>query len=97
MIMTSDREQPGVEIRRSKFEIRFLPREFRVSNFEFPVSSFQLKLILLLTVALGLCAWARPAFATERVWEKRFELPPGGHVSVVTIVSETLARSTRAA
>jgi hypothetical protein len=49
-----------------------------------------LKFNLLLTLALVLSAWARPAFGTERVWEERFELPPGGHVSVVNVQGSVL-------
>ena len=49
-----------------------------------------MKFTLFLTLALGLSAWARPAFGTERVWEKRFELPPGGHVSVVNVQGSVL-------
>jgi hypothetical protein len=49
-----------------------------------------LNLTLLLTLVL--CAWVRPAFATERVWEKRFSLPPGGHVSVVNVQGSVLVQ-----
>jgi hypothetical protein len=44
-----------------------------------------LKMAMLSSLILGLCGWARPAYGTERVWEKRFQLPPGGHVSVVNV------------
>jgi hypothetical protein len=27
----------------------------------------------------------RPAYGTERVWSKQFDLPPGGHVSIVNV------------
>ena len=47
---------------------------------QFRVSNRGLKFALLLALVLGLGAWVRPAYATERVWEKHFELPPGGHV-----------------
>jgi hypothetical protein len=43
-------------------------------------------------LALGLSAWVRPAFGSERVWEKRFELPPGGHVSVVNVQGSVLVQ-----
>jgi hypothetical protein len=89
-IMTSDRERPKLEIRKPKLEIRRAPREFRISIFGFRVSRFALKLNVLLTLALGLGGWLRPAFGTERVWEKRFELPPGGHVSVVNVHGSVL-------
>ena len=49
-----------------------------------------LKLALSLTLALGLGGWLRPTYGTERVWEKRFELPPGGHVSVVNVHGSVL-------
>src|SRR5208283_4509623 len=49
-----------------------------------------LKLAWFLTMVLGLGGWLRPAYGTERVWEKRFELPPGGHVSVVNVHGSVL-------
>jgi hypothetical protein len=49
-----------------------------------------LKPTLLLMLALALSAWARPAFGTERVWERRFDLPPGGHISVVNVQGSVL-------
>jgi hypothetical protein len=52
-------------------------------KFEFRVSSFALLLTL---VALP----GRPAQAAERVWEKRFALPPGGTVSVVNVQGSVL-------
>jgi hypothetical protein len=88
--MTSNQERPKLEIGNSKLETRNSTCAWRVSNFEFLVSSFQWKLTLLLTLALGLGGWIRPAFGTERVWEKRFELPPGGHVSVVNVQGSVL-------
>jgi hypothetical protein len=48
------------------------------------------KFVWFLTLVLGLGAGMRPALATERVWEKRFELPPGGHVSVVNVHGSVL-------
>ncbi len=44
-----------------------------------------MKLAVLLMFALSLGGWLRPAYGAERVWEKRFDLPPGGHVSVVNV------------
>ena len=81
--MTSNQERPKLENRNSKLATC-------ASNFEFRISSFELKLTLLLTLALGLGGWLRPAYGTERVWEKRFELPPGGHVSVVNVHGSVL-------
>jgi hypothetical protein len=77
-IMTYNAELP-------KLENRNLKVATCVRGFAFPISRFDWKLILLLTLALGLGGWLRPAYGTERVWEKRFELPPGGHVSVVNV------------
>ncbi len=82
-IMTSNQEQPKLKIRNPTLA-RCAP------DFEFRFSSFALKLTLLLMLALGLCGWLRPAYGTERVWEKRFELPPGGHVSVVNVHGSVL-------
>ena len=88
-IMTSNQANRS---RNSKIEIRNSARPSRISSFDFRVSNFAfaLKLTLLLTLALGLGGWLRPAFGTERVWEKRFELPPGGHVSVVNVQGSVL-------
>jgi hypothetical protein len=88
--MTSNRERPQLENRNSKLETRNSTRTQQLSNFDFRISNFELRLILLLTLALGLGGWLRPAFGTERVWEKRFELPPGGHVSVVNVHGSVL-------
>jgi DUF4097 and DUF4098 domain-containing protein YvlB len=50
-----------------------------------------MKLVILTALALGLGGWLRPAYATtERVWEKRFDLPPGGHISVVNMHGSVL-------
>ncbi len=49
-----------------------------------------LKLAWSLTLVLGLGGWLRPAYGTERVWEKRFALPPGGHVSVENVYGSVL-------
>ncbi|MGA2987052.1 MAG: hypothetical protein ABSG32_24910 [Terriglobia bacterium] len=76
--MTSDQRPPKLEHRNS-------PLARCAPDFEFRTSSFKLKLTLLLMLALGLGGWLRPAYGTERVWEKQFELPPGGHVSVVNV------------
>jgi hypothetical protein len=102
--MTSDRERPNsenpkpeTEIRNLRFEIRDWESEIRdlkpagwMSSFEFRVSSFVLNPALLLTLAVVLGGWLRPAYGTERVWQKRFELPPGGHVSVVNVQGSLL-------
>jgi hypothetical protein len=85
MIMNNNVELPTVETRNSKFEIPPPTRGFRVSRFELRISIFAVKVSLLLAVALGLGGWLRPAYGAERVWEKRFQLPPGGHVSVVNV------------
>jgi len=81
--MTSNQERPKLANRNSKLA-RCAP------DFEFRISSFELKLTLLLTLALVLGGWLRPAYGKERVWEKRFELPPGGHVSVVNVHGSVL-------
>jgi hypothetical protein len=81
--MTSNQEPPKLEKTNSKLA-------GCASNFEFRISSFKLKFTLLLTLALGLGGWLRPAFGTERVWQKRFELPPGGHVAVVNVHGSVL-------
>jgi hypothetical protein len=95
--MTSDQERPKLENRNLKLETRnskldahLASFEFRVSSFEFRVSSSALKLTLLLTLVSCLWGPQHLAFGTERVWEKRFELPPGGHVSVVNIQGSVL-------
>ncbi len=81
--MTNSQERPKLENRNSKLETRPAPHEFRIYIFE-------LNFTLLLAVVLGLSAGAQLAFGTERVWEKRFELPPGGHVSVVNVQGSVL-------
>ncbi|MFZ0961151.1 MAG: hypothetical protein WAO35_09615 [Terriglobia bacterium] len=82
-MMTSNPERPKLENRNSNLA-RCAP------YFDFRISSFQLKLTLLLMLALVLSVWAQPALATERVWEKRFELPPGGHVSIANVQGSIL-------
>ena len=52
--------------------------------------SSRLMALVLLTAAVGLGGWMRPAYATERVWSKQFDLPPGGHVSVVNVQGSVL-------
>lgn len=69
---------PELETRNSKLAMCAL-------NFDSPFSRFGSRIILLLALALCLSIWARSAYGTERVWEKRFALPPGGHVSVVNV------------
>jgi len=76
--MTNDQERPKLENRNLKVA--------RVAtNFDFRFSSSAPRLTLLLILALGLGGWLRPAYGTQRVWEKSFELPPGGHVCVVNV------------
>lgn len=81
--MTSNQGQPKVENRSSKIARC-------TSNSEFRISSFDGKITMLLTLVLGLGGWLHPAFGMERVWEKSFELPPGGHVSVVNVQGSIL-------
>jgi hypothetical protein len=82
--MSSNQERPKLEIRNSK-PVR------GTSSFKFQIWSIEWKLTLLLALALGVGGWLRPAYATtERVWEKCFELPPGGHVSVENIHGSVL-------
>src|SRR5271157_1929590 len=103
-IMTSDPEGTNFEDRNSKLENRDLKFEIRDSesenrdsklagwmpSFDFRFSTFVLNPALLLTLALVLSAGARTAYGAERVWEKRFDLPPGGHVSVVNVQGSVL-------
>jgi hypothetical protein len=89
-IMTNSQERPKPDIQKSKLEIRCAPREFRISIFDFRIASSALKPTLLLTLALVLSASAQPAFGTERVWERRFDFPPGGHISVVNVQGSVL-------
>jgi hypothetical protein len=81
--MTSDRERPQPEIRNSA-------RTICAPDFEFRFSSVEWKILLLSTLVLGLAGWQRPAYGAERVWEKKFELPPGGHVSVENVHGSVL-------
>jgi hypothetical protein len=78
MIMSNNEELPKLENRNPR-----LPT--CASDFAFRFSRVNLRTVLLPLLALGLCGWLRPAYGTERVWEKRFQLPPGGHVSVVNV------------
>ncbi len=50
-------------------------------------SRFEFRSFLMLTLFLGAIL---PAHAAERVWEKRFALPPGGYVSVVNMQGSVL-------
>jgi len=88
--MSSSSERLKLEIRNPKFAIQSLEGATRAPNFEFRVSSFPTSFILLVTLALALGASVRPAYGTERVWEKRFAVPPGGHVSVVNVHGSVL-------
>lgn len=90
IIMTSNRGRPKPEIRNSKLETREVRGDFRVSIFEFRFSHFAWKLTLLLTLAWCLGGWPRSALGAQRVWEKRLDLPPGGHVSVVNVHGSVL-------
>jgi len=81
--MNSNQESSKLEIRNSK-----LARG--ASSFKFRISSFEWKSTLLLTLALGLGGWLCPAYGAQRVWERHFELPPGGHVSVVNVHGSVL-------
>ena len=88
--MTSNPEPPRFEVRNSKLEAR-IPKFARcASNLVFRPSSFGLKLAMLLAFSLALGAWVRPAYGVERVWEKRFPLSPGGHISVVNVQGSVL-------
>jgi len=78
MIMSNNMELPNLENRKSKLATCAPDFAFRFSRVNF-------RIILLPLLALGLSGWLRPAYGTERVWEKRFQLPPGGHVSVVNV------------
>ncbi len=60
-------------------------RSSRTSSINFCPSRSTLNAVLFVAVAVGLGGWMRPAYATERVWSKRFDLSPGGHVSVVNV------------
>jgi DUF4097 and DUF4098 domain-containing protein YvlB len=73
----------------SKFEIRNSKLVKIVPNSEFRVSSCALNLAFL-ALAFGLLGVVRPAYGAERVWERRFPVPPGGHVSVVNIHGSVL-------
>lgn len=83
--MSSNHETRKIEVRNSKLA------SFG-SNFEFRVSPFAVKLIFLLTLVLVLGVWPQPSFASQRVWEKSFELPPGSHVSVVNVHGSVLVQ-----
>lgn len=80
-IMISKQDRPKLQTRNSKF-----PR--CVPAFEFRISRCKWQLIFLLGLACGL--GLPPAYGTERVWEKRFELPPGGRVSVINVHGSVL-------
>jgi hypothetical protein len=82
--MSSRPESAKLENRNSKLAVC-------ESNFEFRISSFEFRPLLLFPAILAVLAVAaRPALGEERVWEKRFALPPGGHVSVVNVQGSVL-------
>ena len=81
--MTSNLGRPQSRIRNSA-------RATCAPDFEFRISNFEWKLLLLLALPLCLGGWPRPAYGAERVWEKKFQLPPGGHVSVVNVHGSVL-------
>ncbi len=70
---------------RSKTESHQSHRGWRPSCCEFPISHPAPRLILLITLAMGLGGWLWPAYGVDRIWEKSFELAPGSHVSVVNV------------
>jgi hypothetical protein len=43
------------------------------------------KLAALLGLAIVSGGWMHPAYGMARVWQRSFELPPGGHVSIVNM------------
>jgi hypothetical protein len=80
------REESKRENRNSKIGRRGANFEWRVAScvlpsFKFRISNFAL--LPALMIVLATCV--RPGYGEERVWEKRFKLPPGGHVSVVNV------------
>lgn len=81
--MTSNLGRPQSRIRNSA-------RATCAPDFEFRISNFEWKLLLLLALTLCLGGWPRPAYGAERVWEKKFQLPPGGHVSVENVHGSVL-------
>jgi hypothetical protein len=80
-----------LETRNSKLA-RYGPNsELRVSSFAIPNFRFRFwGFIWPLTLVAALGSGLRPAYGEQRVWEKRFELPPGGHVSVVNVQGSVL-------
>jgi hypothetical protein len=84
--MSCNRPESKLESRKSKLARHGANCEFRVPSFEFRISNFA----LLLTLLAILAGCIRPAYGEERVWEKRFPLPPGGHVSVVNVQGSVL-------
>jgi DUF4097 and DUF4098 domain-containing protein YvlB len=77
--MTSNGEREKLENGNSKLTRCASKFALQISPVDF------LKFMLLPLLAIGLGGWLRPAYGAERVWEKRFELSPGGHVSVVNV------------
>lgn len=48
------------------------------------------RVTMLLACVLTASGWPPSALGAQRVWEKRFNLPPGGHVSVVNVHGSVL-------
>lgn len=80
--MTSSQERPK---RNWKLETRNLPRPARIPACTLRSARFKARLPFFLTLLTALGAAVRPAYGAERVWEKHFEFPPGGRVSVVNV------------
>jgi len=76
--MTNHRERSAPPNGNSNLRVRAL-------NFEFPITSFALKVAVLLSLALVLWGLMSPAYGAERLWQKTLKLSPGGHVSVVNV------------
>jgi hypothetical protein len=89
--MSSSPEKAKLEIRNSKLAECRASFDFRVSNFNFPNFQFRFSsFVFLLAFIAALGSALRPAYGEQRVWEKRFKLPPGGHVSVVNVQGSVL-------
>jgi len=55
-----------------------------------PVVHPGLKLAMALAMLVGMAGVPRPSYGVERVWAKRFPLPPGGRVSVENVHGSVL-------